>query len=48
MDFIVGGIIVLILGLSVTYMVKEKKKGNHCCGCSCAGQCGKTSCTEEE
>lgn len=43
MDIIVGGIILLILGSSGSYVVKQLRKGNHCIGCShsegCCGSC---------
>ncbi len=38
-NVIVGGIIVLILVGVITYIVKEKKKGTKCIGCSCGGGC---------
>lgn len=42
-DIIVGGIIVLLVGGAVLYVVKEKKKGVRCIGCHCAGECSKSS-----
>lgn len=33
MDYLVIGIILLILGLAVFYIIKEKKKGKKCIGC---------------
>lgn len=38
-NFIVAGILVLIVGAAVTYIVKEKKKGVKCIGCPAAGNC---------
>ncbi len=32
-------IIVIVIGLAVTYIVKEKKKGVQCIGCPAAGNC---------
>ncbi len=39
MDFIVGGIIVVILGLAIGYIIKQKKNGARCIGCGSAGSC---------
>jgi hypothetical protein len=41
-NFIAGAVIALLLGLSISYIYKEKKKGNHCIGCPMAGKCHKT------
>ena len=38
-DLIVVAIILLIVGIAVTYIVKEKKKGVKCIGCPAAGAC---------
>lgn len=42
-DIICGGIIVIILGLAIGYIIKAKKAGVKCIGCSaangCAGHC---------
>ena len=40
-DFIVIGIVLLIVGTAVVYMIKEKKKGVKCIGCPSAGACSK-------
>ena len=40
-DFIVIAVLVLIVGVAIIYIVKEKKKGARCIGCSHAGSCGK-------
>jgi len=40
-DIIFGAIIVLIIGLAVFYIVKEKKKGKKCIGCPMSGCCSK-------
>lgn len=43
-NFIVGFIIVAIVGGAIAYIVKEKKKGVRCIGCPDSGQCsGKCS-----
>lgn len=38
-SFIVGLIIVAIVGAAVAYIIKEKKKGVKCIGCPSAGAC---------
>ena len=38
-SFIVGLIIVAIVGAAVAYIIKEKKKGVKCIGCPMAGTC---------
>ena len=40
-DYIVLGVFVLIVGLVVFYIIKEKKKGTVCIGCPHAGSCPK-------
>lgn len=49
-DFIVIGIILVVLGLAVAYIVKAKKRGVKCIGCpdggTCSGNCkGETTCS---
>lgn len=44
-DLIVIGIIVLILGCAIFYIVKEKKKGTRCIGCPSGGQCASKKCS---
>lgn len=43
MDFIVGLIIVLVVGSAIGYIIKAKKSGVKCIGCSagstCSGHC---------
>lgn len=38
-DMITLGIVLLVAGAALAYVIREKKKGNHCIGCSCAGTC---------
>lgn len=38
-DVIVAGIILIIVGFAMTYIIREKKKGVRCIGCSHAGAC---------
>lgn len=55
-DFIVVGILLVIVGAAIAYIVKEKKSGPKCIGCpascSCSaksgGNCGCHSGTKEE
>ncbi len=42
-DFIIAGILVIIIGAAIAYMIKEKKKGTRCIGCPSAGQCSSAS-----
>ncbi len=43
-DFIVLGIVVIIIAFAVAYIVKAKKSGVKCIGCpaggTCSGSCG--------
>ncbi len=39
-NFIVIGILALIIGAIIFYLVREKKKGVKCIGCPYAKQCG--------
>ena len=38
-NIIVGAVLLLMVLGAVAYLVKEKKKGNVCSGCSNAGTC---------
>ena len=38
-DFIVIGIITIILGLSIYELVRDKKRGKKCIGCSYSDSC---------
>lgn len=38
-NFILLAIILLIVGAAVAYIVKEKKRGVRCVGCSMSGAC---------
>ena len=49
-DMIIVGILLLIVGGAIFYLVKETKKGTKCIGCPAAGNCpsrngSKTACT---
>ena len=47
-DFIIAGILILIIGAAVVYIVKAKKSGVKCIGCPAGGTCsGKCSSTGE-
>ena len=47
-DFIIIGIIAVIVGLALAYIIKAKKSGKKCIGCpdsgSCSGACSSCSC----
>ncbi|WP_081846682.1 FeoB-associated Cys-rich membrane protein [Butyrivibrio sp. AE3004] len=44
-NFIAIAAIVLMVGLAIRYIYKEKKKGTRCIGCPMSGNCHKaTSC----
>ena len=38
-DFVIGIILLIIIGGAVLYIVKAKKRGVKCIGCPAAGQC---------
>ena len=42
-DFIIIGVIAVIVGLTLAYIIKAKKSGKKCIGCpdsgSCSGSC---------
>ena len=42
-DLIVVIILVIVIGLSVLYVIKEKKKGTKCIGCPHANTCSSRS-----
>lgn len=39
-DFITVTVLVILIGGAVAYIVKEKKRGVRCIGCSLGGCCG--------
>ena len=43
-DFMIAGVLLLLVGAAVAYIIKEKKKGTKCIGCPNAGTCGKKTC----
>lgn len=43
-NFIVIGILLILVGAAVLYIRKEKKKGKSCIGCPSAGCCSKKGC----
>ena len=47
-DIIVIGIIVLIIGAAIFYIIKEKKSGRKCIGCPYSGECSKKHNKKEE
>lgn len=38
-DFIVAGILLIIIGTAVTYIIRAKKSGAKCIGCPAGGKC---------
>lgn len=42
-DWIVGGILLIIIAVAVAYIIKEKKNGVKCIGCPAAGNCSRKS-----
>ena len=49
-DLIVIGILIVIIGAAIIYIMKEKKRGTRCIGCPAAGNCpsrnaGKAACS---
>ena len=40
-DIIVISVIILIVGLALLYIIREKKKGKKCIGCPYARSCAK-------
>ena len=41
-DYIVIGVILLVIGGAVAYIIKAKKSGKKCIGCPYSDTCGKT------
>ena len=39
-DFLVGLVLLVILGGAVLYVIKAKKSGQKCIGCPHSGSCG--------
>lgn len=39
-DVIIVGILILIIGGAILYIIREKKNGAKCIGCPSAKQCG--------
>ena len=39
-DYIIIGIVLLVIGLSAGYIIRQKKKGVKCIGCPDAKKCG--------
>lgn len=38
-DFIVAGILLIMIGAAITYLIKAKKSGAKCIGCPAGGKC---------
>ena len=46
--YIVLAVILLVVGVAVGYIIKEKKNGVKCVGCPHAKSCGKKSCNNKK
>ena len=46
-DIIIIGILLIVVGGAVFYIVKAKKNGAKCVGCPASGACGKKGCNCE-
>lgn len=47
-NLIVIGILLILVGIAVIYIWKEKKKGTRCIGCPSAGCCSGRGCNNTE
>ena len=47
-DMIVIGILLILVGIAVFYIWKEKKKGTKCIGCPSAGCCSNKVCNDKK
>ena len=43
-DIIIIGIVLVVVGGAIWYIVKAKKNGAKCIGCPASGNCGKRGC----
>ena len=41
-DYIAIGVILLVIGAAVAYIINAKKSGKKCIGCPDSGSCGKS------
>lgn len=42
-DFIVVGILIIIIGAAIIYIIREKKRGTKCIGCPAGCKCSNKS-----
>jgi len=47
-DIIIGGILIVLVGAAIAYIVREKKRGVVCIGCPAAGTCSSRNHPEGE
>lgn len=47
-NFIIAGILILIVGGAITYIIKQKRKGTKCIGCPMSGKCAKKNHSSEK
>ncbi len=43
-NFVIAGILIVIVAFSAGYIISAKKRGVKCIGCPDADKCGKNSC----
>lgn len=43
-DFIIGILLLIVIGAAIAYIVREKKRGVKCIGCPNSGTCQKRTC----
>ena len=48
-DFLIVGVLLIIIGVAIVYIIKAKKSGAKCIGCPSGGQCsGAKNCSDKE
>ena len=45
-DLIIIAVLVIILGLAIGYIIKEKKRGTKCIGCPHSKECNQLKCKD--
>lgn len=45
-NLIMIGILFLVIGSAIAYLIRQKKKGGHCIGCPAGGNCPSRNCGE--
>ncbi|MBR2879519.1 MAG: FeoB-associated Cys-rich membrane protein [Oscillospiraceae bacterium] len=44
-NFIISAVVVLIVGLALGYIIRQKKQGAKCIGCPHSKSCGSNNCS---